>query len=200
MYLSIRISLLIYLHQRNNFLVLSNHDIYNPKKSISKAMYICTVFPWINVILSCFKQLPLFLLLLDVAGGLMSSSHNLLDFHDKIWSVLLIFLKYLYIGWTLNNFEYHHLQNGIYLENNLNQILWSLLFYLILLLILLLLLMLLLFLIGIVHKFSNRKFINKLLLFYFCIRYLTWKCVVISRSKILRFNVWHFRVIICFFY
>ena len=39
-------------------------------------------------------------LLSDVAGGLVLSSDNPLDFHDEIWSLLLIFLKYLYIGWN----------------------------------------------------------------------------------------------------
>ena len=34
----------------------------------------------------------------------------------------------------LNNFEYHHLQNDFYHENNLNQMLVTFLFYLVLLL------------------------------------------------------------------
>ena len=38
-------------------------------------------------------------LLSDVAGGLVLSSDNPLDFHDEIWSLLLIFVRYLYIGW-----------------------------------------------------------------------------------------------------
>ena len=57
-----------------------------------------TIFPWLNVICSCFKQSPLnytlallptksserLSTLLDVEGGVILSSDNRLDFHDKI--------------------------------------------------------------------------------------------------------------------
>ena len=73
-----------------------------------------TIFPWLNKVLS-FKELPwnstLILvptyfnkglrILLDVEGGLILSLENPLDFHVKIWLlVLLILLKYLYGVWN----------------------------------------------------------------------------------------------------
>ena len=84
-----------------------------------------TIFPWINVIFSCFKQSPLNFtlilvpkksneglnILLDVRGGLILSSDNPFDFHDKILlSFALALLKYL-LSEILNKFECHHLQN-----------------------------------------------------------------------------------------
>ena len=73
-----------------------------------------TIFPWLYVILSCFKQPPLnFTLvlvpkwfnegsrkLLAVEEVLILSSHNRLDFHSKTKSELTILLKYLCIGWN----------------------------------------------------------------------------------------------------
>ena len=68
-----------------------------------------TTFPWLNIIFS-FKQSPLnfthalgptksnegLSILLDVVGGLILSSDNPLDFHDKILvSLALTVLKYL---------------------------------------------------------------------------------------------------------
>ena len=73
-------------------------------------------FPWLNVILSCFKRLPSSQMLLlfcyqhnlmlellaiiynygllsSLAGGLITSSDNPWDFHSEIWSALLIFLN-----------------------------------------------------------------------------------------------------------
>ena len=40
------------------------------------------------------------MVLYDVVGGLIVSSDNPVDFHDKIWSELPTLLKYLYIGWN----------------------------------------------------------------------------------------------------
>ena len=54
-------------------------------------------------------------------GGLVISSDNPLDLHDEIVLVEGVTSKYLYVGWKLNNFEYHHLQNDFYLEIRLNQ-------------------------------------------------------------------------------
>ena len=40
-------------------------------------------------------------ILVDVEGGVILSSDNPLDFHDKIWLlVLLTLLKYLCVGWN----------------------------------------------------------------------------------------------------
>ena len=64
------------------------------------------------MILSLFKHIPLndtYIILLvsfsvgtrllsDVVGGLMTSLDNASDSHDKILSILSIFLKYFYIG------------------------------------------------------------------------------------------------------
>ena len=72
-------------------------------------MDMLTIFIWLIVILSCFKQLPLnftcivlpvyFSVGADVlSGGLITSSDNPLDFHSEIWSLLLIFLKY--VSWN----------------------------------------------------------------------------------------------------
>ena len=68
------------------------------------------VFPWVNVSLSCFKQLSsnftLFCyqetgsrILSHVAGGLTIPSDKPLDFDNKIRSLLLLSIKYLYIDW-----------------------------------------------------------------------------------------------------
>ena len=77
------------------------------------------LFPWLNIIFSCFKQSPLnftlalvptksnegLRILLDVVGGLILSSDNPLDFHDKIiLGLSLAVLKYLCIGWNTNQF------------------------------------------------------------------------------------------------
>ena len=79
-----------------------------------------TIFPWLNVIFSCFKQSPLnFTLalvptkfnegsgnLLDVVGVLIPSSGCPLDFHNKIiLGLLLAISKYLWIGWNTNQFS-----------------------------------------------------------------------------------------------
>ena len=72
-------------------------------------MYMCTVFPLLNVSLSCFKQLPLKFtcILLSVyliagerllSGALTASSDSPVHFDDEILSVLPIFLKCFYIG------------------------------------------------------------------------------------------------------
>ena len=64
------------------------------------------------MILSLLKHIPLnytYIILLvsfsvgtrllsDVVGGLMTSLDNASDSHDKILSILSIFLKYFYIG------------------------------------------------------------------------------------------------------
>ena len=61
-----------------------------------------TIFLWLYVILSCFKEPPLnsnYILLLSypsvgaklLSGGLKTSSDSSLDFHSKILSELLIF-------------------------------------------------------------------------------------------------------------
>ena len=42
------------------------------------------------------------MLLSDVEGGLIVSADNPLDFHDEIYNVLAISLKYLFIGWNTN--------------------------------------------------------------------------------------------------
>ena len=96
-----------------------------------------TVFPWLNVVFSCFKQSPVnfslglvpaksnkgLKILLDVVEGLILASDNPFDFHDKILlSPALTVLKYLLTFEILNNFEYHHLQNDFYHKNRLNQI------------------------------------------------------------------------------
>ena len=39
-------------------------------------------------------------LLSDVAGGVILPADNPLDFHDEIYCVLAITLKYLFIGWN----------------------------------------------------------------------------------------------------
>ena len=95
-----------------------------------------TIFSWLNVIFSCFKQSPLNLTLalvpakanegstnlLDVVGALILSSHDPLDFHDKIiLGLSLAVLKYLCIGWNTNQFCAHDLQNNFYHDNNSNQ-------------------------------------------------------------------------------
>ena len=87
--------------------------------SISQTMQMFTIFPWLNVIFSCSKQSPLNLTLalvptnyneglrnlLDVLGGLILSSDNPLDFHDKIiLGLSLAVLKYLCICWNTNQF------------------------------------------------------------------------------------------------
>ena len=70
-----------------------------------------TIFPWLYVILSRFKQPPLnskyfFLSSYPSVGarllwaGLITSSDSPLDFHSEILLVLLIFYKYLCIGWN----------------------------------------------------------------------------------------------------
>ena len=74
-----------------------------------------TIFPWSNEIFSCFKQSPLnftlalvptksnegLSILLDVTGGLIFSSDNPFDFHDKILlSLALTVLKYLLTLWN----------------------------------------------------------------------------------------------------
>ena len=72
-------------------------------------------------------------LLFIVIGGLILLSDNALDFHDEMWSLLPIFLKHLNLSRSaevLDNFEFHHLQNDFYHQNNLNQILEFLLFFL----------------------------------------------------------------------
>ena len=67
------------------------------------------VFPRLNVLISCFKKLPLnftYILMpvyLSVGasvfqGGFITSSDNPLDLRSEILSAVLIFLKYLYIG------------------------------------------------------------------------------------------------------
>ena len=72
-------------------------------------MCMLTVFPWLNVFLSCFKQLPLNFkyILLPVyfsagasvlSGGVITSSGNPLDFHSYILSVLPIFFK-IFVHW-----------------------------------------------------------------------------------------------------
>ena len=79
-------------------------------------MYMLTIFPWLNAILSYFKQLPLNFgyapLYVDTsAGGALLSgdlitSFNFLDFHSVINSlgennigpVFLNVLKYFYAG------------------------------------------------------------------------------------------------------
>ena len=38
--------------------------------------------------------------LLHAAGGLVHSSDNPFDFHNKIWLLLAMFLKYLKTGWN----------------------------------------------------------------------------------------------------
>ena len=78
-----------------------------------------TLFPWLNVIFSCFKQSLLnltlalvptkynegLMVLFGVVGALILSSDNPLDFHDKIiLSLSLAALKYLCIGWNTNQF------------------------------------------------------------------------------------------------
>ena len=77
------------------------------------------IFSWLNVIFSCFKQSLLnftlalvttksnegLRILLFVVGGLILSSDNPLDFHDKILLLLAVaVLKYLCIGWNTNQF------------------------------------------------------------------------------------------------
>ena len=95
------------------------------------------IFPWLNVIFSCFKQSPLNLTLplvptkcneglrnlLDVVGGLLLSSDNPLDFYDKIiLGLSLAVLKYLYaLVEILTNFGCHLLQNDFYHENRPNK-------------------------------------------------------------------------------
>ena len=54
-------------------------------------------------------------------GGLIVSSENPLDFHDKILLVVGVISKFYISVEKLNNFEYHHLQNDFYHENRLNQ-------------------------------------------------------------------------------
>ena len=63
-----------------------------------------TIFPWLNVIFSCFKQSSLnftltlvptkstvgLSILLDVVGDSILSSENPLDFHDKILLLLAL--------------------------------------------------------------------------------------------------------------
>ena len=75
-------------------------------------MYVFTIFPWLNVLLSWSEQLPLSFtldlvpkdsgarLLSDVVGSLIISSDNPLNFHSEIQSVLPIFLKYLHTDWN----------------------------------------------------------------------------------------------------
>ena len=77
-----------------------------------------------------------------VTGTLIFSSDNSYDFHDEIWWLLAIFLKYLETGWNTNNFASHYLQNEFFRIKNLSQTLVDSLVCLAVLLILLLLLML----------------------------------------------------------
>ena len=76
-------------------------------------MQMFTIFPWFNVIFSCFKQSLLnftlalvptkfnegLRILFGVVGGLILSSDNPLDFHDTILpSLAIAVLKYVCIG------------------------------------------------------------------------------------------------------
>ena len=78
--------------------------------SKSETIYMINIF-LLNVDLFCFiRQLPLNLqtcfyqssfgarLVLFIVGDLVTSSDNPLDFRDEMLLVLLIFLKYLFIG------------------------------------------------------------------------------------------------------
>ena len=77
-----------------------------------------TIFPWLNVNFSCFKQFPLnftlsllptkfnvrLRILADFVGALFSSD-NPLGFHDKIFLLLAsTALNYLCIGWNTSQF------------------------------------------------------------------------------------------------
>ena len=79
---------------------------------------------------------------------------------------------------------------------------WSLLFYVVLLSILLLLLMLLLHFFLSNSVFFTKSAMSNLQTNSFCfifIKCLTSKFIIISRSKIFRFNAWFFCIIVCFF-
>ena len=58
----------------------------------------------------------------DVEGGLVVSADNPLDFHDEIYNVLSISLKYFLLVEIINNFVCHLLQNDFCQENNSNRV------------------------------------------------------------------------------
>ena len=53
--------------------------------------------------------------------GLIVSSDNHLDFHDKIMLVVGAYRNICILVEILTNFVYHHLQNDFYHENKFNQ-------------------------------------------------------------------------------
>ena len=65
-------------------------------------MKMFAIFPWLYVILSCFREPPVnskYIILLSypivgarlLSGGLITSLDSSLDFHSEVLSVLLIF-------------------------------------------------------------------------------------------------------------
>ena len=97
------------------------------------------------------------------------------------------FLRIYTLTELLNKFEFHHFQNDFFLNNNLNKMLVILLFYLVL------------FFLANAGTFLSKPslFMNpetadlstNSFFFYLSMKCLTYKFIVISCSKIFRFNV-----------